>query len=98
MKLILKERNAKRVNSGQRNGGNDELPRDYAITVDGILRLKMTMDYIVPLARVGKSTRGNLVTACKECNNNKKINLSMFICVPLLFQKCQRQMKDAKVF
>jgi 5-methylcytosine-specific restriction endonuclease McrA len=33
---------------------------------------ELTMDHIVPLARGGKSTKGNLVTACKECNNNKK--------------------------
>jgi 5-methylcytosine-specific restriction endonuclease McrA len=26
----------------------------------------------VPIARGGKSTKGNTVTACKECNNAKK--------------------------
>ncbi|WP_274428158.1 HNH endonuclease [Desulfosarcina sp. BuS5] len=38
---------------------------------------ELTMDHIVPLARGGKSTKGNLVTACKECNNNKKNLLPM---------------------
>ena len=38
---------------------------------------ELTMDHIVPLARGGKSTKGNLVTACKECNNNKKSLLPM---------------------
>ena len=38
---------------------------------------ELTMDHIVPLARGGKRTKGNLVTACKECNNNKKSLLPM---------------------
>ncbi len=33
---------------------------------------QLTMDHIVPLARGGKSTRGNLVPCCKECNTSKK--------------------------
>jgi 5-methylcytosine-specific restriction protein A len=32
----------------------------------------LTMDHIVPLTRGGKSTKGNLVPACKECNSKKK--------------------------
>lgn len=32
----------------------------------------LTLDHIVALARGGRSTRGNCVPACKECNNNKK--------------------------
>jgi 5-methylcytosine-specific restriction endonuclease McrA len=32
----------------------------------------LTMDHIVPLIRGGKSTKGNTVPACKECNNKKK--------------------------
>lgn len=32
----------------------------------------LTMDHIVPLSRGGKSKKGNLVPACKECNNKKK--------------------------
>ena len=37
----------------------------------------LTMDHIVPVARGGKTTKGNLVTACKECNNAKKQLLPM---------------------
>ncbi len=37
----------------------------------------LTMDHLVPLARGGKSTRGNLVPACKECNTRKKNLLPM---------------------
>ncbi|MGO9015315.1 MAG: HNH endonuclease [Dissulfurispiraceae bacterium] len=37
----------------------------------------LTMDHIVPLARGGKSVKGNIVTACKNCNNNKKYLLPM---------------------
>lgn len=33
---------------------------------------ELTMDHIVPLIRGGKATRGNVVPACKECNNKKK--------------------------
>ncbi|MDD4817537.1 MAG: HNH endonuclease [Victivallaceae bacterium] len=33
---------------------------------------ELTMDHIVPVARGGKSTRGNVVPCCKECNNRKK--------------------------
>lgn len=33
---------------------------------------ELTMDHVVPLARGGKSTRGNLVPCCKECNTQKK--------------------------
>jgi 5-methylcytosine-specific restriction endonuclease McrA len=33
---------------------------------------ELTMDHVVPIARGGKSSRGNLVPACKECNNKKK--------------------------
>jgi len=33
---------------------------------------ELTMDHIVPLIRGGKSTKGNLVPACKDCNNKKK--------------------------
>ena len=32
----------------------------------------LTMDHVVPVARGGKSTRGNCVPCCKECNNEKK--------------------------
>ncbi|MCK4390773.1 MAG: HNH endonuclease [Desulfobacterales bacterium] len=35
----------------------------------------LTMDHIVPLARGGKSSKGNVVPACKECNNKKKYML-----------------------
>ena len=33
---------------------------------------ELTMDHIVPLIRGGKSSKGNVVPACKECNNKKK--------------------------
>ena len=29
------------------------------------------MDHVVPLARGGKSNKGNIVTACKDCNSSK---------------------------
>lgn len=33
---------------------------------------ELTMDHLVPVVRGGKSTRGNVAPACKECNNRKK--------------------------
>jgi 5-methylcytosine-specific restriction enzyme A len=36
----------------------------------------LTMDHIVPIIRGGKSTKGNVVAACKECNNKKKHSLA----------------------
>ena len=38
---------------------------------------ELTMDHIVPLTRGGKSSRGNVVPACKECNSRKKYLLPM---------------------
>lgn len=33
---------------------------------------ELTMDHLVPVTRGGKSTPGNVVPACKECNSRKK--------------------------
>lgn len=33
---------------------------------------EITMDHLVPVARGGRSTRGNVVPACRECNSRKK--------------------------
>lgn len=33
---------------------------------------ELTMDHVVPLARGGKTTRGNVVVACQTCNAQKK--------------------------
>lgn len=38
---------------------------------------ELTMDHIVPIARGGLSTKGNLVPACKKCNSAKKQLLPM---------------------
>ncbi len=37
---------------------------------------ELTMDHLVPLVRGGRSTKGNLVPACKECNAKKKYLLA----------------------
>lgn len=37
----------------------------------------LTMDHLVPIIRGGKSTRNNVVPACKDCNNKKKHLLPM---------------------
>ena len=38
---------------------------------------ELTMDHIVPIARGGQSTRGNVVPCCKTCNTAKKQLLPM---------------------
>ncbi len=38
---------------------------------------ELTMDHIVPVSRGGKTTKGNVVPCCKECNNAKKQLLPM---------------------
>jgi len=37
----------------------------------------LTMDHVVPLVRGGRSTRGNVVAACKDCNTKKQSLLPM---------------------
>ncbi len=32
----------------------------------------LTADHVVPLIRGGRSSRGNMVPACKDCNNRKQ--------------------------
>lgn len=34
---------------------------------------ELTMDHIVPLARGGTSTPGNIVPSCRNCNRDKKL-------------------------
>ena len=34
---------------------------------------QLSMDHIVPLARGGKSTKGNIAPSCMKCNRNKKL-------------------------
>ena len=36
---------------------------------------KLTMDHVVPLTCGGKSTKGNLVVSCKNCNNRKSYHI-----------------------
>ena len=38
---------------------------------------ELTMDHIVPLARGGRTTKGNVAPACKTCNTKKKQLLPM---------------------
>lgn len=33
---------------------------------------ELTLDHLVPLARGGRSSKGNCVPACKDCNNHKR--------------------------
>ncbi len=37
----------------------------------------ITMDHLIPLARGGRSTKGNLVPSCKKCNSLKKSMLPL---------------------
>ncbi len=40
---------------------------------DSFAPRELTMDHVVPVARGGRSVRGNVVAACKDCNNRKKL-------------------------
>ena len=51
----------------------------------------LTMDHIVPLIRGGKSTSGNIVPACKECNNRKKHML------PSEWDEYLKKLKDEEI-
>ncbi len=33
---------------------------------------ELTLDHLLPLARGGRSSKGNCVPACKDCNNRKR--------------------------
>ena len=37
-----------------------------------VLPAELTLDHVVPVSRGGKSSKGNCVAACKECNSQKK--------------------------
>jgi 5-methylcytosine-specific restriction enzyme A len=37
--------------------------------------IELTMDHLIPISRGGESRRGNIVPACKPCNNKKKYML-----------------------
>lgn len=41
----------------------------------GVSPKELTMDHIVPIVRGGKTTKGNVVPVCKECNDRKKYML-----------------------
>ena len=35
----------------------------------------LTMDHLIPIIPGGKSTKGNLLPSCKECNSERKYHL-----------------------
>lgn len=51
---------------------------------------ELTMDHLTPLARGGRSTKGNLVPACKECNTKKKTLL------PLEWKEYMERLKEGR--
>src|SRR5436853_5362295 len=42
----------------------------------------LTMDHVVPLVRGGRSTKGNVVAACKDCNTAKQHKLAWQLAEP----------------
>ncbi|MBI2605498.1 MAG: HNH endonuclease [Deltaproteobacteria bacterium] len=48
---------------------------------------ELTMDHIVPVARGGTSTRGNVVPACRACNASKKLETP-----------AERLLRDSRIF
>ena len=53
---------------------------------------ELTMDHIVPLARGGRSTKGNVVPCCKTCNTQKKY----WTPAELLLQQLREQQSQDK--
>jgi 5-methylcytosine-specific restriction endonuclease McrA len=51
---------------------------------------ELTMDHLVPIVRGGKSSRGNVVPACKGCNSKKKYML------PLEWEEYLKSMANAE--
>ncbi|NDD93015.1 HNH endonuclease [bacterium] len=51
---------------------------------------ELTMDHLVPLARGGTSTKGNIVCACKNCNRDKKLDTP----VDSLFEQIERERRE----
>ena len=49
---------------------------------------ELTLDHLVPVARGGRSTKGNCVPACKDCNNRKRDLL------PLEWDEYLRHLKE----
>jgi len=50
----------------------------------------LTMDHVVPLSRGGRSTKGNIVAACKECNSRKKYLL------PIEWEEYLKSLREAR--
>ena len=48
---------------------------------------ELTMDHIVPIARGGESKQGNVVPACKACNQSKKLDTP----VDALFEQLEQE-------
>ena len=55
---------------------------------------ELTMDHIVPVARGGKSTRGNCVPCCKACNNAKKLLTPAELILRELEREAQERKKE----
>jgi 5-methylcytosine-specific restriction endonuclease McrA len=51
---------------------------------------ELTMEHIVPIVRGGKSTKGNVVPACKDCNSKKKYML------PVEWKEYLERLKESK--
>jgi len=50
----------------------------------------LTMDHLVPLARGGTSTRGNIVPACQSCNRSKELTTPVEVILDNLQTKSPR--------
>lgn len=57
---------------------------------------ELTMDHVVPLVRGGKSTKGNIVPSCKDCNNKKKYKTPVDMILDELEKGESRSKTDAE--
>ncbi|RMD81991.1 MAG: HNH endonuclease [Lentisphaerae bacterium] len=55
---------------------------------------ELTMDHVVPIVRGGKSTRTNVVPACRECNQDKGYHVPVDSLLDKIEQELQRKGKE----
>lgn len=53
---------------------------------------ELTMDHKIPIARGGRSTRGNVVPSCRACNQRKSFKTP----VDLIFESASEAAKEKK--
>ncbi|MGK5088345.1 HNH endonuclease [Bdellovibrionota bacterium FG-2] len=71
----LKQEREKARKLRQSTWWREQLSRGVCHYCDGKFKpTELTLDHVVPLARGGTSTKGNIVPCCAKCNQEKKLD------------------------